>query len=196
MTSYTKLNKVHESGKKLLNTRDLSAILEIPQGRTLENILKKLIESNVLTQIEKGKYFTTNNPPLDFEMANFIYTPSYISLETALNYFGVLSQFPHEVTSITTKRTKQKDINSKFFSYSRIKKEVFTGYQMIDGILIASPSKAFFDYLYFVSKALRTENYISEMDLSKIDKAEVKKYLDLLENDKVTKLEVLINKYL
>jgi len=130
MTSYTKLNKVHESGKKLLNTRDLSAILEIPQGRTLENILKKLIESNVLTQIEKGKYFTTNNPPLDFEMANFIYTPSYISLETALNYFGVLSQFPHEVTSITTKRTKQKDINSKVFSYSRIKKEVFTGYQM------------------------------------------------------------------
>lgn len=129
-------------------------------------------------------------------MANFIYTPSYISLETALNYFGVLSQFPHEVTSITTKRTKQKDINSKVFSYSRIKKEVFTGYQMIDGILIASPSKAFFDYLYFVSKALRTENYISEMDLSKIDKAEVKKYLDLLENDKVTNLEVLINKYL
>lgn len=196
MESYTKLEKVLESDKKLLTTRDLSAILEIPQGRNLENTIQKLITSNVLTQIEKGKYFKTNNVPLDFEMANFLYTPSYISLETALNYYGVLSQFPHEITSISTKKAIQKEISGKSFSYSRIKKEIFTGYQKIDGILIASASKAFFDYLYFVSKALRTENYILEMDLAKIDKVEVKKYFDLLKNDKVANLEVLINKYL
>lgn len=196
MESYKDIENIHSFGKKLLNTSELSSILKVSKGRNLENLTQKLVSSGVLTQIEKGKYFTTNNPPLEFEIANYIYTPSYISLETALNYFGILSQFPHEITCISTKKAVQKNIKGKSFSYSKIKKELFTGYQKIDSFLIATPSKAFFDYLYFITKSLRTENYISEMDLSKVSKSEVLSYFKLLKTGKVNNLLELINKYL
>ncbi|MFW5702849.1 MAG: type IV toxin-antitoxin system AbiEi family antitoxin domain-containing protein, partial [Candidatus Dojkabacteria bacterium] len=63
-------------------------------------------DQKVLIQLEKGKYQIAGRSPSDFAIAQFLYSPSYISFETALNYHGILPQFPHEITSATMRRKK------------------------------------------------------------------------------------------
>ena len=41
----------------------------------------------------------------DFLLANFLYQPSYISLESALSFFGIVTGFAYQITSLTTKKT-------------------------------------------------------------------------------------------
>ena len=95
-----------------------------------------------------------------------------ITLETALNFHGVLSQFPYEIASITTKKTVAKTLNGKAFRYARIKQELFWGYESAHGFLIAQPEKALLD---LQSKGLAIV-HTDELDMSKLDKARLAEY--------------------
>ena len=106
----------------------------------------------------------------DFRLANFLYEPSYVSLEAALNFHGVLSQFPYEVASITTRKPITKKIDEKTFRYVRIKRTLFWGYEAMQGFLIADPEKALLDLLYLMSKGLAVV-HTDELEMSKLDKA-------------------------
>lgn len=196
MESYVKVEKIQNSGKTFLTARDVSIILGIEASRTRENIIRNLLESQLLTQLERGKYFITANKPSDFEISQFLYSPSYISLESALSYYGIISQFPFEITAVTPKKTAKKEINSKAYMYSHIKKDLFFGYKKVDNYLIATPEKALLDYLYMVSKAFKTENYLNEMDFSNIERDKFEQYLKTITTSTNEKLSELIGKYL
>lgn len=149
-----------------------------------------------MTQLEKGKYYLTSLNPNDFEISQFIYSPSYISLESALSHHGILSQFPFEITAITLRKPVTKLINSKTYTYSRLKKEIFTGYVKKGETLIATPEKAFFDYCYFICKSLKSESYLNEMDLSRVSKTRVNEFLRISPKSFANKIDLLIGKYL
>jgi len=89
----------------------------------------------------------------DLYIANKIYEPSYVSLETALSFYSIIPEVAAEVTSITTRQTKS--FKNKFgrFRYSSCKKEAYCGYKIMlyEGlqIYIAEKEKAFVDFLYF-----------------------------------------------
>ncbi|MFH1389062.1 MAG: hypothetical protein ABIG86_03545 [Patescibacteria group bacterium] len=190
------IDKLLETKKTFFNTRDIAVILKIENARSLENTISSLIGSGLFVQLERGKYYLKQNAPSDFATSSYLYNPSYISLESALNYYGILSQFPFEITAITTKKTCVKNINDKIFSYSQIKKELLTGYESKNNFLIAYPEKALFDYFYFVTKSFRTENYLSEMDLSQLSKEKIRLYLPLVSANSKSGIAVLIDKYL
>jgi predicted transcriptional regulator of viral defense system len=196
METYNRLEKITSSDKIFFTTKDLASIFDIDSSRTLENIIVNLLDSKILTQLEKGKYFITNKKPGEFEIAQFVYSPSYISLESALNLYGILSQFPFEITSISLKKTTTKELIGKTFTYSQIKKSLFTGYIKKDNYLIALPEKALFDYLYLISKAVKTDTYLGEMDFSNIKKGKILEYLDPDTNQNSVKILDYINNYL
>ena len=123
-----------------------------------------------MTRLEKNSYILTNPAPTRFAIANFLFTPSYISLETALNYHGILSQFPYEITSVTPKKSTIKQVDSQAFSYAHLQPKLFWGYEKNDGQLIALPEKALLDQLYLTSKGLRVVQ-LDEYDLSRLDKS-------------------------
>ena len=179
MATYIHLNKIYQSNKSFFTTMDIKQLLEIKSNRSVHEIIKKFVDTKILTQIEKGKYYLTNCNVSDFEIAQFIYIPSYISLETALNYHGILSQFPVEITSVTTKSTICKTIMNNIYSYSKINPKLFFGYYKEKQYLIAYPEKALFDQLYFISKGLKTQQYLDEMDYSLIDRRKFTKYVAL-----------------
>ncbi|MBD3329236.1 hypothetical protein GF357_01965 [Candidatus Dojkabacteria bacterium] len=175
MSTYKYLQQLNSSNKKLFTTADIEQLFEIDVKRTLEDRIKRLLDEKVLTQLERGKYLLTDSDVSDFEIAQFLYNPSYISLETALNFHGILSQFPFEITSVTTKSTEKKEIFDKKFIYAKLNTKLFTGYYKENDALIAYPEKALFDRFYMISKGLKTEQYLDEMDYANIDKSKVEK---------------------
>ena len=196
MTSIEYVSLITQSKRKFLTTKDLGTLLGAKSKRTLEDVVKRLVNGKVLAQLERGKYCVTSTKASDFEIAQFIYSPSYVSFETALNYHGILSQFPLEISSATTKRRTTKLLNDKAFSYAKLNSKIFTGYYKEDGYLMAYPEKALFDQLYMIAKSLKTEEYLDEMDYSQIDVKEVSEYVELVPDKTKSALSKLLKKYL
>ena len=105
-----------------------------------------------------------------FVIANKIYSPSYISLECALSYYGIIPEKTFLITSITTKKTYNFKTSIGNFSYRKIKKELFFGYELKkinnQSFLIATPEKALADYFYLNPKNSSKE-HIYEMRINK-----------------------------
>ncbi len=144
-------------------------------------LLGRLKEGEIIKPLTRGKYLflLAATPPEEFEIANFIYAPSYVSLESALSFYGIIEQFPYQISSITLKKTKLLKIGEKTFTYSRIKPEFFIDYQREKNFLIAGPKKAIFDFLYFAYKGIRTKNNLRLLRPERINlkKSALKEYL-------------------
>jgi len=168
--------KIYDSKFLLFYTKTLKDILGIKKQSTLFNIIKKLINAGVLSRIGKNKYLLKEKNIKDFSIANFIYNSSYISFESALNFYGILSQFPYEISSATSRKSAKKYFQNKIFTYTHIQKNLFWGYEKKDDFIIAYPEKALLDQLYLSSKGYKKIN-IDECDFTNIKISRLKKYL-------------------
>lgn len=147
-----------------------------PQSKrqTVLNQIYFWTKKGYLEKIRRGVYKITDYQIKDcFILANFIYSPSYISLETALNYHGIIPDIPFEVTSVTVNKTKVFHTeNYGIFSYHHLKPDLFFGFDVIRGeksyiYNMATPEKALFDYLYLRAKKIDSvEGFIEELRLS------------------------------
>jgi predicted transcriptional regulator of viral defense system len=127
-----------------------------------------------LERLKKGTYKLPDYEIKDtFVLAGFLYSPSYISLESALNSANIIPDIPFATTSIAIGKTqtfRAKDYG--VFTYQSIKKGLFFGFETVMAdknysYNIASPEKALFDYFYV--KAGKVENpdgFIAEMRIS------------------------------
>jgi len=187
--------KIYDSDCKLFSLNTLKSLLEVKKESTLFSLIKRLVTNGVLKKIEKDKYILKEAGVDDFSLANFIYQPSYISFETALNFYGILSQFPYEITSATSKKTSKKIIEGKIYTYTHLQKSLFWGYEKKDGFLIAFPEKALLDQLYLAAKGTRGVS-LDEYDFSLI---KWKKFKDFLQKYPATRqfksIITLLQKY-
>jgi len=167
--------KIFESKFMLLTRKSLGELTAIKSERVLSNLILKLVSSNILTKLEKNKYVRKDNSIKSFNIANLIYSPSYISFDTALNYHGVLAQFPYEISSATTRKSTNKNIEGFLYTYTHFKTELFFGYYKQDNMLIAEPEKALLDQIYLALKGFKRLN-LDEYDYAKINKVKLKEY--------------------
>lgn len=79
-----------------------------PRGK-----LSRLLQAGDLIRVKKGLYVFGEHyqrGALSMELvANLIYGPSYVSLEWALAYYGMIPESVEEVTSVTLSRKKMMD---------------------------------------------------------------------------------------
>jgi len=70
-----------------------------------------LIRKNIIIRVKKGLYVLGDeyrrNPYSKELLANLIYGPSYISLDFALQYYGMIPERVEALTSVTTGRPKR-----------------------------------------------------------------------------------------
>jgi predicted transcriptional regulator of viral defense system len=148
------------------------------------------LKSGLFIKLKNGLYALKVRPPSEFEIANRVYSPSYISLEYALMYYGIIPETVYTITSVTTKPTREFIINNISYTYSKIKKIAFKGYSRkpIDRniIFIAEPEKAFVDYLYFVD--LGQKVIYDRLNLSKLSKNKLIEHSKLFKRKSLTKL--------
>ena len=171
----------------LLTLNDFSKLFNIDNRQTLYKKIARLEKAQIIQKLIKGKYRFLFQPADDFTLANFIYQPSYVSLESALSFYGIITGFPYRITSISIKPTKLIEVGQKEYIYSRIEKSLFWGYTKLDNFLIAEKEKALLDYIYFGIKGLRNLSF-DEMDFSEIDKNKLAGYTKKINNRRVTKV--------
>lgn len=172
---------LQKSNKKIFTLPDLRKLLNIENDNTAYKQAHGLIKSNVLKRAIKGIYYLDMNNPSDFELANFIYQPSYISLESALNYYGILTQSPQQITSITTKTAKKIEVDNKEFIYAHLDQKYFSDYKKIDNFIIAAPEKALIDTIFFAAIGKNHLN-LDELVLDSVDKIKLKKIASKISN--------------
>ncbi len=118
-------------------------------------LVKRAIADGDLIQLRRGVYSLGKRfqrEPLNrFELAQKIYAPSYVSLESALSHHGWIPEGVYTLTSASLKRSASFDTPVGIFSYTRIPKFNFIGVernrQGKTVYLIASPTKALADYI-------------------------------------------------
>lgn len=104
-----------------------------------------------IQKIIKGYYMFPEvdlNEKTLWSIANKIYKPSYVSLETAMAHYGLIPESVYAITSISTRRTYSFETPVGLFSYKTMKPARFFGYTLLNGIKMATMEKAVLDYLY------------------------------------------------
>ena len=174
-------------GLSLLTLNDFSKLFNIDNRQTLYKKIARLEKAQIVQKLIKGKYQFLFKLADDYSLANFLYQPSYISLESALSFYGIITGFPYQVTSISVKPTKLIEVSQKEYVYSQIEKSLFWGYAKPDNFLIAEKEKALLDYIYFGIKGLRNLSF-DEMDFSEINKDKLASYVSIINNQRITKI--------
>lgn len=172
----TATKRLYESGLSLFTVKTLRDMFHMPSDDTFYLYIRKLVRLHILEKLERGIYVIKDRQPHEYTIANILHTPSYISFETALNFYGILSQFPYEITSATVGKSIRKSIHDTIYSYAHIQPSLFFGYQKKEGYLIAEPEKALLDQLYFAARGLH-QFPVDEYDLSHIDPSHFASYL-------------------
>lgn len=106
-------------------------------------------------KVIKGFYVFADLPLNEmvlFEIANRVYKPSYISLESALAHYQLIPESVFGVTSVSTRRTYRFATGLAEFRFRTVKPELFFGYELVSirgkRVKIARPEKAILDFLY------------------------------------------------
>ena len=114
----------------------------------------QLVKSGFLIRLKRGWFcispeYTGKTVPSQIVANELFEHPSYISLEYALSFYGLVPERAKGITSVVTGRSKEFDTPIGWFSYRSIPEELF-GFGVVsrDGYLIASPEKALCDYLF------------------------------------------------
>jgi len=118
-----------------------------------KNKISDLEKSGKLIRLKKDLY-VNNNTSISKELAaNHLYGTSYISLETALAYYGMIPERVYSVRSMTTKRAKNFTTPLGNFEYKTISADYFSiglRQEIVENqyaFLIATPTKAVCDMI-------------------------------------------------
>lgn len=120
--------------------------------------VKRMLAQNKLLHIRRGLYCLTKElgyfkKPNSFELAQYIYGPSFISLESALSYHHLIPETVYTTTSVTSKRSKSFETPLGIFSYRQVPlEELYTEVMLIkeneQQFFIAKPWRAICDYIF------------------------------------------------
>lgn len=133
-------------------------------------------KKGLLIRLRQG-YYTfpeyKSKPGFTLFFANRIYRPSYISLHTALAFYGLIPEAVVQITSVTSLKTAGFKNSTGEYEYKNVREELMFGYDvkpLTDGksFQIASPEKALLDLLYlypFYNSEKELENLRLDLDL-------------------------------
>jgi hypothetical protein len=142
-----------EYAEQPISTQILLTLLR-DYNRPYDKIME-LVNQGDLIQLRKGLYMTTTsistNRPEPFLIANHLYGPSYISLDSALYYWGYIPERVFEITSVTSKIAKKAIVQNTVFSFTHLPLTYYPlGIKSVrltdkQTVLIASPEKCICD---------------------------------------------------
>jgi len=148
-----------------------------------KNNLSRWVAKNYLIKLRNGFYMfreLSDTPNISYFVSNRIYLPSYISLQTALAFYGLIPEAIINITAISTRKTTIFTNEIGSFTYRSLVEKLFTGFDykpFLKGrtILMAKPEKALLDLLYL------NAYYNSEKDMLelRLDNDMLKETLDV-----------------
>lgn len=122
--------------------------------KVLDHQLSRWVKKGYLIRLKNGIYaFRREKEKLSGEdIAFLLYQPSYLSLESALAWYGFIPEIVYAYTSVTAKITRTFDNAWGRFIYRHVRSDLYWGYVTMKSehgtFLMAEPEKALLDYFY------------------------------------------------
>lgn len=161
-------------------------------------------DKSYIKKVVRGYYIFSDlklSEEVLFKIANRIYLPSYISLESALSYYHLIPESVYGITSISTRKTYHFITSIGEFNYRTLKPPLFFGYDLIKFqekyLKMASMEKALLDYFYLHSD-IETEQDFDSLRISKetfFSQISNPKLMNFLEKFNQKKLTGRINRF-
>ena len=133
----------------------------------------QLIKKGHIIRIKKGLYIWAEElEPTGYSkeiLANLIYGPSYVSLEYALSFYGLIPERVETVTSVTFKKNKIFKTPVGSFEYCHLHKNAYAAgvtlhvINQAEACLIACPEKALLDYLSLRVKRIAADTSLPQL---------------------------------
>jgi predicted transcriptional regulator of viral defense system len=143
------LAKLYQSSKTVLTTKDLALIWEETNSANLKSKIGYYIKRGALVRLTRGVFAKDKNYDPK-ELATSIYTPSYISFETALREYGMIFQH-YDRIFVAGPRSSTKKIDGRVIVFRKLKDEILhspAGIKDENNYSVAAPERAFLDTVY------------------------------------------------
>ena len=138
---------------------DLNVLSSVyPETKHIVEKARRLESDGKIIRLKKGMYVVSpeeTGKALNRNLiANHIYGPSYVSLQTALRHYGLIPERVHLIQSLTTKHSRSFETPVGNFDYKCCSKEYFPiGVRLENDnditYLIATPEKALCDLINY-----------------------------------------------
>jgi predicted transcriptional regulator of viral defense system len=138
--------------------------------------LSRWVRSGHVIRIRRGLYMLGDlyrrRHPHPFLVANLAKRASYVSMQSALQYHGLIPEHVPSITSVTTGRPEVLSTPAGNFIFKHVKKQWFKGYRSVDlgdgqTAFVAGPEKALLDLVYLTPGADSTA-WIRELRLQNL----------------------------
>jgi hypothetical protein len=159
----------------LLRAGDVSAI-------DIASQLSRWVKTGKLLSLRRGVYALATpyrrRDPHPFEIANVLVRPSYVSLESALSFHGLIPEAVFVTTSVTTAAPSTFDTALGRFDFRHVAPDFLWGYteQVVAGgkrtALVARPEKALLDLAYLRPGA-DAEPFLRQLRLERLDRLDL-----------------------
>lgn len=165
--------------KPVFTHADINLLFSQEPLNTINTQLARMLDRGELISLKRGLYALSKTDIDEFALASALYAPSYVSLESALNTFGIIPDIPITTVSVSPVAKRTFTTIKGVFSYSKIDKSLYFGYeQQTDpksGLIynIALPEKALLDFIY-VRRIHTLDEY--RFDLEGLDRARLTFY--------------------
>lgn len=154
-------------GRPVVTTDDASLALGAERSAATHT-LNRLATAGLVQRIRHGLWAT--QLPLDPLLLPEYLTapfPSYVSLQSALFFHGLVSQIPNVIYVASLAQTRKVRTTLGTFSIHRLAPTFFGGYEIVktSGVCLATPEKALLDTLYLAPARSRLFAHLPEVEL-------------------------------
>lgn len=169
-------------------------------GRKREQVnlqLARWVKDGRVIRIHKGLYVLADpyrKCRIDpFYIANELARSSYVSLQSALAWYGMIPEYVPAVVSVTAGRPRIIQTPLGRFEFRHIKQSMFMGYNQMETstesrAFIACPEKALLDLIY-LTPGSDEPNYLKELRLQNLDRLDGRALEKFARKTKVPKLK-------
>lgn len=173
---------------------------------TFNAYIHRALKEGLIIRLKRNHYVTRSfyedhRTDMDyvFFLANILLEPSYVSMEAALQYYGLFTEAVNfSVVSVTTKLPRRFKNRLAIYSYRSIKEDLFTDFKIVKGnfdFAVAMPHKAVFDYLYYHTKGFtrNMHEHLPEdlrIDTGELSKEEKEKLIGLIKKFTAIKINL------
>ena len=145
--------------------------------------LSRWTKAGRIWQLRRGLY--TLAPPFQkvkphpFVVANRMVHGSYVSLQSALAYYGLIPEYVPVVTSVTVSRPGHWDTLLGKYDFHHVKTNMFRGYRLTvltagQEAFVATPEKALLDLVY-LQVGGDSEEYLAGLRLQNLESLDLTK---------------------
>jgi len=168
------------SSGRIVTAGDIhKALGKIYSKFVLKKRIYELKEKGWLIPLRRGLYYISDISSRGFVnisplvIASAFDKDSYISLDSALSFYGLFEQMLRTTSSVTMSKSKKYVFQDNTYRYFKINKKLYFGFQTenLEGyyVKVAELEKLILDYLYF-----KNDTYSVDLLLEKLQKAKNK----------------------